>query len=144
VLLAVVYLAVIVWLVSRVVMTSMKVDELRKWQADNAPALTTVQQGRAAWKDLGPVVDTKSYPFELLFQACQSIPADQLHLTLFEAGAGHLLIKGEAKNVAGAFQFFSKLKADPNFSGYALEMGNPRPLPNDLAQFQIEGTHANN
>jgi len=141
---AVLYLAAIAWLVSRMVMTSLDVDKQRQWQTEHAQALALVQQGRAAWKELEPVVETKNYPIELLHQACLSIPTDQLHLTLFEAGDGHLLIKGEAKNVAGAFQFFSKLKSDPYFAGYTLGMGNPRPLPNDLAQFQIEGTHAGN
>jgi hypothetical protein len=132
----------VAWLVSQLVLTSRKVDDLRKWQSENAPALNLVREGRASWKELAPVVDTNNYPLELLLQASQAIPTDQLHLTLFEAGSGHLLIKGEAKNVAGAFQFLNKLKSDPFFSGYNLEMGNPRPLPNDLAQFQIEGTHA--
>jgi hypothetical protein len=140
----VVYLLAVAWMASRLVLTSLQVDELRKWQSEHTQALALVQEGRAAWKELAPAVDTKSYPLELLFHASQSIPADQLHLTLFEAGDGHLLIKGEAKNVAGAFQFFNKLKSDPYFSGYTLDMGNPRPLPNDLAQFQIEGSHAGN
>ena len=140
----VVYLLAVAWMVSRLVMTSLKVDDLRKWQSEHTQAVALVQEGQAAWKELAPVVDTKSYPLELLLQASQSIPADQLHLTLFEAGDGHVLIKGEAKNIAGAFQFLDKLKSDPYFSGYTLEMGSPRPLPNDLAQFQIEGTHASN
>jgi hypothetical protein len=140
----VVYLLAVAWMASRLVLTSLQVDELRKWQSEHTQALALVQEGRAAWKELAPAVDTKSYPLELLFHASQSIPADQLHLTLFEAGDGHLLIKGEAKNVAGAFQFLNKLKSDPYFSGYTLDMGNPRPLPNDLAQFQIEGSHAGN
>jgi len=137
-----VYLVAVGWLVSRLVITSRNVDQLRQWQTENAAALALVQDGRASWKELAPVVDTKNYPLELLLQASRSIPADQLHLTLFEAGEDHLLIKGEAKNVAGAFQFLSKLKGDPYFSRYELDMGNPRPLPNDLAQFQIEGSHA--
>jgi hypothetical protein len=139
-----VYLLAVAGLASRYISTSLKVDELRKWQAGNAQTLDQIHEGRAAWKDLSPVVDTKNYPLELLLEACQSIPADQLHLTLFEAGNGQLRIQGEAKNVAGAFQFFSKLKSDPYFSGYALTMANPSPLPNDLAKFQIEGTRASN
>jgi hypothetical protein len=138
-----VYLLAVGLLVSRMVVTSRNVDKLRKWQSEHEQALSLVQNGRAAWKELGPVVDTKSYPLELLLQASQSIPADQLHLTLFETGNGKLLIKGEAKNVAGAFLFSNKLKSDPYFSGFNLTMDNPRPLPNDLAQFQIEGTRAN-
>jgi hypothetical protein len=143
VLFLVAYLLAVAWMISQYVLTSLKVDDLRKWQAGHTQAVALVQEGRASWKELAPVVDTTSYPLELLFHASQSIPADQLHLTLFEAGNGHLLIKGEAKNVAGAFQFLSKLKGDPYFSGYTLDMGNPRPLPNDLAQFQIEGNRAN-
>jgi len=137
-----IYLLAVAALVSRLVATSMQVDDLRKWRADHADALALVDEGRATWKELAPVMDTNGYPLELLLHASQSIPADQLHLTLFEAGENHLLIKGEAKNVAGAFQFFDKLKGDPYFSGYTLDMANPRPLPNDLAQFQIEGTRA--
>jgi len=139
----VIYLLAVAGLVSRYILTSLKVDELRKWKSEHAQALVLVTEGRAAWKELAPVVDKNSYPLELLFHARQSIPADQLHLTLFEASDdGHLLIEGEAKNVAGAFQFFSKLKSDPYFSGYTLDMGNPSPLPNDLAKFRINGTHA--
>ncbi len=137
-----VYLLAAAGMVLRLALTSRKVDDMRKWQSEHTQALAMVHDGRAAWKELAPVVDTKNYPLELLLQASKSIPADQLHLTLFEAGDGKLLIKGEAKNVAGAFLFFNKLKGDPYFSGYTLIMGNPRPLPNDLAQFQIEGTHA--
>jgi hypothetical protein len=140
----VVYLLAVAWMASRSVLTSLNVDELRKWQSEHTQAIALVQEGRAAWKELASVVDTKNYPLELLRQASQSIPADQLHLTLFEAGNGHLLIKGEAKNVAGAFQFFNKLKSDPYFSGYTLTPANPSSLPNDLWRFQIEGTRANN
>jgi len=140
----VIYLVAVAWFVTRLVMTSRHVAELRQWQADHADALELVHNGRAIWKDLRPVVDKDNYPLELLWQASQSIPADQLHLTLFEAGGGKLLIKGEAKNVVGAFDFLNKLKNDPAFSRYTLVMGNPRPLPNDLAQFQIEGTNASN
>jgi hypothetical protein len=139
-----IYLGVAGWLGYRYFSTSAKVAELRQWQTDHAQAVSLVQDGRAQWKELAPVVDTKNYPLELLLEAAKAIPTDQLHLTLFEAGNNHLLIKGEAKNVAGAFQFLNKLKGDPYFSSYTLTMGNPRPLPNDLAQFQIEGAHAGN
>jgi hypothetical protein len=134
-----VYLLAVGWIITQYVLTSLRVADLRQWQAANAQPLAEVQAGQATWNELGPVVDTNNYPLELLFHAAQSIPADQLHMTLFESNGNHILIKGEAKNVAGAFQFLSKLKGDPFFSSYTLEMGNPRPLPNDLASFQIDG-----
>jgi len=129
-------------MVTQYVMTSLRVNDLKKWQADNASALDTVHDGQAAWKQLAPVVDPKNNPLELLLETDKSVNTDQLHLTDFEAGGGHLVIKGEAKNIAGAFEFLSKLNSDPFFSGYNLAMNNPRPLPNDLAQFQIEGTRS--
>lgn len=136
------YLCIVGFLITQYVRSTMRVAELRQWKTANAGPVAEVQSGEATWKELGPVVDTNSYPLELLFHAAQSIPTDQLHLTQFDAGNGHILIKGEAKNVAGAFQFLSKLKGDPFFTGYALDMGNPRPLPNDLAQFQIDGNRS--
>jgi len=142
VLFLVVYLLAVAWMVTQYVMTSLRVNDLKKWQADNASALDTVHDGQAAWKQLAPVVDPKNNPLELLLETDKSVNTDQLHLTDFEAGGGHLVIKGEAKNIAGAFEFLSKLNSDPFFSGYNLAMNNPRPLPNDLAQFQIEGTRS--
>jgi hypothetical protein len=89
-------------------------------------------------------VNTKDYPLELLLEASQAIPAEELHLTLFETGGGNLTIQGETKNVAAAYQFFNKVKGDSYFSDYNLDMVNPSPLPNDLWRFRIEGTHAGN
>ena len=142
--LLVVYVAAIAWFAWQYVQVSMKVAELRKWQDAHSAEIDTVTAGRAAWKQLAPVVDYSYFPLEILKRVQAAIPADQLHLTLYECDdLGKLQIRGEAKNVAGAFTFYEKLKADPYFGRYNLQMGNPRPLPNDLASFQItEGTHA--
>ena len=142
--LLVAYLCVVAWLAWQYVQTTLKVTELRQWQDAHAADVDTVMSGRSAWKQLAPVVDHKYFPLELLKKVQAAIPADQLHLTLFECDdQGKLQIRGEAKNVAGAFTFFEKLKADPYFARFNLQMGNPRPLPNDLASFQItEGSHA--
>jgi hypothetical protein len=136
----VLYLIAVTFVIANYVTSSLRVAELRKWQAAHESEVTQVQNASAAWKELGPVVDTDSYPVELLFHVKDSIPTDQLHLTLFESGINKVLIKGEAKNVAAAFSFENKLKGDPFFTGYNFNMGNPRPLPNDLAQFQIDGS----
>lgn len=137
-----VYLLLAALLFTRFFLLSRQVDDLSKWQAAHAPALARVHAAQAAWKDLRPVVDESSYPLELLLHVTEAIPADQLHLTLFEASGDHLLIKGEAKNVAAAFQFFDKVKNDPHLAGYKWDMGQPTLSPNDLAQLQIEGTRA--
>jgi hypothetical protein len=134
------YLVFIGWTVSRYVVTNAEVNSLQQWQKDNGPTVESIRQTEAAWKDLRPVIDVNSYPLELLLHAAQAIPSDQLHLTLYEAAEGHLLIKGEAKNVSGAFEFLDRLKKDPALKAYTWEMAQPSLLPNDLAQFQVEGT----
>jgi hypothetical protein len=134
------YVLIAIAIAGQFLLTSAKVKELESWQAQHAQALALVRDTKAAWKDLLPVVDEKNYPLELLLNAAQAIPAEQLHLTLFEAGDGHVLIKGEAKNVAAAFEFLDSLKKSPGLAEYQWEMGQTHFLPNDLAQFQIDGT----
>lgn len=118
------------------------VEAFKAWQTQHAQAISLVRETRATWKELGPVVNQDRYPLELLLHAAEAVPGDQLHLTLFEVNGDHVLIKGEAKNVTAAFQFFNKVKGDAHFSGCNWDMAQPRLLPNDLAQFQIEGTFA--
>jgi hypothetical protein len=123
-------------------LTFRAVSQLQQWQANHAAALQGVQDTRAAWHDLEPVVDTNAYPLEVLLHVSESLPIDQVHLTLFEQEGGHLLIKAEAKNLTAAFQFFDQLKKNPHLAGYTFDMAQPHSLANDITQIQIEGTHA--
>ncbi len=96
--LLVVYVLALAWFAWQYVQTSLKVAELRKWQDAHSADVDTVMNGRSAWKQLAPVVDYKYFPLELLKKVQAAIPADQLHLTLFESDAqGKLQIRGEAK-----------------------------------------------
>jgi hypothetical protein len=126
----------------RLFLTFRAVSQLQQWQANHAAALQGVQDTRAAWHDLASVVDTNAYPLEVLLHVSESLPTDQVHLTLFEQEGGHLLIKAEAKNLTAAFQFFDQLKKNPHLSGYTFDMAQPHSLANDITQIQIEGTYA--
>jgi len=118
------------------------VSQLQQWQTTHAPALQMVHDTQAAWKDLQPAVDVNSYPLEVLLHVSESLPGDQVHLTLFEQEGDHLLLKAEARNLTAAFQFFDQLKKNPHLSGYTWDMAQPHSLANDITQLQIEGTHA--
>jgi hypothetical protein len=142
VLLVVLALAAATALGVRLFLTWRDVVQLRQWQAGHAQSLQVIQDTRAAWKDLQPVVDTDAYPLEVILHVSESLPADQVHLTLFEEEGGHLLIKAEAKNLTAAFQFFDQLKKNPHLSAYTFDMAQPHSLANDITQLQIEGTHA--
>jgi hypothetical protein len=136
----VIYLCIDAFMASRLFITSRKVDELRRWSAAHARDVALVRDTRAAWRDLRPVVDEESYPLELLYHINESIPTDQLNLTYFQSDETHFMIKGEAKNVAAAYQFFDNLKANKSFNGYTWDMTQPSLKANDLASFQINGT----
>jgi hypothetical protein len=142
VLLVVLVLAAAAAMGLRLFLIQRDVSRLQQWQASHAGSLQAVQDTRAAWQDLQPVVDTQAYPLEVLLHVSESLPAEQVHLTLFEEEGGHLLIKAEAKNLTAAFQFFDQVKKNPHLSAYTFDMAQPHSLANDITQFQIEGTHA--
>jgi hypothetical protein len=121
-----------------------EVADLTQWQAAHAQELDMVHDTQAAWQDLQPVVDTNSYPLEVLLHVSESLPADEVHLTVFQAQGAHVLIKAEAKNLTDAFRFLDQLKKNPHLAGYSWEMAQPHSLANDITQLQIEGIHAGN
>jgi hypothetical protein len=141
-LLVVLALGVFAALGLRLFLTWRDVTRLQQWQTAHAQSLRVIHDTRAAWKDLQPVVDTDAYPLEVLLHVSETLPADQVHLTLFEEEGGHLLVKAEAKNLTAAFQFFDQLKKNPHLSAYTFDMAQPHSLANDITQIQIEGTHA--
>jgi hypothetical protein len=126
----------------RLFLIARDVRQLQAWQDAHAGALQSFQDTRASWQDLAPVVDTNSYPLEVLLHVSESLPADQVHLTLFEEEGSHLLIKAEAKNLTAGFQFFDQLKKNQHLASYTWVMAQPHSLANDITQLQIEGTYA--
>ena len=142
VLVALLVLAIGAALGAHLYLTSRDVAQLQQWQTAHASSLQMVHDTQAAWKDLQPVVDTSSYPLEALLHVSESLPNDQVHLTLFEANGNKLMLKAEAKNLTAAFTFFDQLKKNPHLKDYTWEMAQPHSLANDVTQMQIEGTHA--
>ena len=134
------YLVVVVCMASRFFITNYRVNELHRWHSEHAQAISLVRDTEAAWKELRPVVDENHYPLELLLHASESLPTDQLHLTLFAIKDDNLMIDGEAKNAQAAFQFLDNLKKDSHFTDYTWDMGQPSIFANDLAKLRITGT----
>jgi hypothetical protein len=128
--------AVYLFLISR------ELSQLEHWQSAHAADLTMVQDTTTAWSDLQPVVDTHSYPLEVLLHVSRALPDQDVHLTLFELDGHHLLLRAEAKNLTAGFAFFDHLKKSPQLSGFTWEMAQPHLLGNDVTQLQIEGTYA--
>ena len=126
----------------RLFLEQREINQLQKWQDDHAASLQMIHQTQSAWRELQPVIAPNLYPLEVLLHVNESLPTDQVHLTLFETEGNHLLIKAEAKNLTAGFQFFDALKKNTNLPGYTWEMAQPHSLANDVTQLQIDGVYA--
>jgi hypothetical protein len=137
-----VYVLIVAFLLGQFFLTAARLRNIQTWQAQHQTTLDSIQLAQADWQRLEPVVNTNGYPLEILLHCAEAIPIDQLHLTLFEVDDGKVQLKGEASNVAAAYVFLDRLKAQPQLAAYTWKMGEPHLLPNDLAQLEIEGTRA--
>ncbi len=108
-----------------------------------APTVDSLKQTSDHWRVLELALDPDMYPVERLHRASRSLPPDGVRFTLFEQRGAAFLIRGEAMNAPAAFQFKDKLNNDPDWAGYQWQMPQPRLLPNNSAQFQLESTRGN-
>lgn len=103
------------------------------------PTVDLVTSTARRWEALAPAIQTQSYPLEQLFHCAAVLPAEGVRFTLFQQDANGIIIAGEALNAPAAFKFADDLKANQALAGLKWEMGQPKLLPNDSAQFQLEG-----
>jgi hypothetical protein len=68
----------------------------------------------------------------------QTLPPE-VRLTQFEHNAGRLLLMGESKDATSAFKYLGNIQADPYLKKWTWSMPQPQLLPNNRAQFQLEG-----
>ena len=107
--------------------------------AHDAPQTEFVRAADANWKALGPAIDTRYYPVEILYHLSQSLPSPDVHITGYNQSARQISIDGEATTAALAYQFADKLKKNEGLRIYQFTMADPRILPNSHAQFRVEG-----
>jgi hypothetical protein len=62
-----------------------------------------------------------------------------VRVTKFDQTARQISVEGEANTAALAYQFAEKVKKSPDLQMFQFEMTAPRILPNDHAQFRLEG-----
>lgn len=114
----------------------------RKLQADlsqNRSQVASIRYTAQMWESMEQAIMPENYPVELLFQCALLLPEDGLRLITYDQAGGRILISGEAKSSAAAFKFLEDLKKSKGLAGYTWEMPPPKLLPNDSAQFQLEG-----
>ncbi len=107
--------------------------------ASDEPKAAFVQASAASWRSLEPALDPRLFPIEVLRAIYESLPSADVHITAYTQAARQLSLEGEASSAALAYQFTEKVKKNPALQRFNFEMQPPRLLPNDHAQFRLEG-----
>jgi hypothetical protein len=107
--------------------------------ARDAPQTQFIKETETNWKSLGPAIDPRYYPVEILLQLSESLPSADVRITAYNQSARQLSVDGEANTAALAFQFAEKVKKSPALQNFRFDMAAPRLLQNGHAQFRLEG-----
>jgi hypothetical protein len=105
----------------------------------DAPKVDFIKQAEADWKALAPAIDPRYYPIEIMLHLFESLPNPEVRITVYDQSVKNISVQGEAPSAALAYQFAEKVKKNPGLQGFTFDLGTPRILPNDHAQFRLEG-----
>lgn len=133
------YGAIMALFVLYLIYTRIHVAYLNRRIAHDAPQTEFVRAADANWKALGPAIDTRYYPVEILNHLAESLPSPDVHITGYNQSARQISIDGEATTAALAYQFADKLKKNEGLRIFQFTMADPRILSNSHAQFRVEG-----
>lgn len=107
--------------------------------AHDIPETEFVRATESKWKALAPAIDAHYYPVEILLHLFESLPSADVRITAYNQSARQISVDGEANTAALAYQFFEKIKKNPELRTFQFDMAAPRILGNDHAQFRLEG-----
>jgi hypothetical protein len=107
--------------------------------AHDTPGTEFVRATEAKWKALAPAIDAHYYPVEILLHLFESLPSADVRITAYNQSARQISVDGEANTAALAYQFIEKVKKNPDLQSFQFDMAAPRILPNNHAQFRLEG-----
>ena len=116
-----------------------QVGRLDRRIAHDAPETEFVRTTEAHWKALAPAIDSRYYPVEILLHLFESLPSPDVRITAYNQSARQISVDGEANTAALAYEFVEKIKKNPELRVFQFDMAAPRILPNDHAQFRLEG-----
>jgi hypothetical protein len=133
------YLAVLVLLFAYLGLLRFQLGRLDRRIARDAPGTEFVRATEAKWKALAPAIDPHYYPVEILQHLFESLPSADVRITSYNQSARQISVDGEANTAALAYEFIEKIKKNPELRTFQFDMAAPRILPNNHAQFRLEG-----
>jgi hypothetical protein len=105
----------------------------------DAPQTKFIRETESNWKALAPAIDSRFYPVEILLHLSESLPSADVRITAYNQSARQLSVDGEANTANLAYQFAEKIKKNAGLQNFRFDMAAPRILPNNHAQFRLEG-----
>jgi hypothetical protein len=133
------YAALLVLFLAFLLILRLEIGRLGRRIERDAPRTEFVKMTDARWRALAPAINPRYYPIEVLVHISDSLPSADVRITKFDQSARQLSVEGEANSAALAYQFADKVKKNPDLQMFQFEMAAPRILPNDHAQFRLEG-----
>ena len=107
--------------------------------AHDAPETEFVRATEVKWKALSAAIDPHYYPVEILQHLFESLPSADVRVTAYNQSARQISVDGEANTAALVYDFIDKIKKNPDLRTFQFDMAAPRILPNNHAQFRLEG-----
>jgi hypothetical protein len=133
------YVALLFLLFAYLGLLRFQIGRLERRIAHDSPDTQFVRATEANWKALAPAIDARYYPVEILLHLFESLPSPEVRITAYNQSARSISVDGEANTTALAYQFIEKIKKNPDLRAFQFDMAAPRILPNDHAQFRLEG-----
>ena len=133
------YAALLVLFLAGLLILRLQIGRLDRKIEKDAPRTEFVKMTAAKWRALAPAIDPRYYPIELIQHISESLPSADVRITKFDQSARQIAVEGEANSAALAYQFADKVKKHADLQMFQFEMAAPKILPNDHAQFRLEG-----
>src|SRR5207244_9982100 len=115
--------------------TRFAIARLDRLISRDAPQTQFIRETETNWKALGPAIDSRYYPLEILLHLNESLPSADVHITAYNQSARQISIDGEANTAALAYQFAEKVKKNRGLQIFLFDMATPRSLLTNSAQF---------
>lgn len=135
-----IYVGAFVLLLVALAYYRIQVGRLDRAIARDEPSVQFVRNAEANWKALAPAIDARHYPVEILLHLFENLPAKQeVRITTYTQSARQISVDGEADSAQLAYDFAEKVKKDPGLRIFQFNMADPKIMPNNHAQFRLEG-----
>jgi hypothetical protein len=133
------YIGVIVLLFAYLGLLRFQLGRFDRRIAHDTPETEFVRATEARWKALAPAINPHYYPVEILEHLFESLPSADVRITAYNQSARQISVDGEASTAALAYDFIEKIKKNAELRVFQFDMAAPRILPNNHAQFRLEG-----